>query len=199
MNFRLMFIIVLLLIAPVLYANTAYADAVTTLYTETGLNNREMMRWELTCNMLAVCVGAPGPAPAFVQTAWESSVGKGVRDGMDVLVFKSQHLLGPHLNIDADPGQGVTLVVTFADLNNLLNPPNIFNRVGLPFTVLHPALFQDHADIYDLLVRKNAAGGFDFIFASSHVPEPTTLLLLSTGLAGAAIKARKRLKRRKSG
>lgn len=37
------------------------------------------------------------------------------------------------------------------------------------------------------------------IRATATIPEPTTLLLLSTGLAGVVIKTRKRLKNRKSG
>lgn len=42
-------------------------------------------------------------------------------------------------------------------------------------------------------------GGKNYSLRLEPIPEPATLLLLSTGLAGVAIKTRKRLKNRKSG
>lgn len=192
--FRFTFIIVLLLIAPIICSSTAYADAVTTSYIETGLNNRQIMRWDFSCAFLATCGGAPGG-----QIAWSSSVKVDVIGGIgvDVLRFESRHLLGPHPVIDVDPGNSFVITVPFGVLTAL---PNNFVRLGgAPFTVVHPALFQNHQDIYDLFGRRNANGSFDFIFASNHVPEPTTLLLLCTGLAGVAIKKRKKLRNCGSG
>jgi len=190
--FRLTFIIVLLLIAPIICSSTVYADAVTTSYIETGLNNREIMRWDFSCAFLATCGGAPAG-----QIAWGSSVSVSMIGGINVLRFESRHLLGPHPVIDVDPGNLLSVTVSFANLNAL---PNNFVRLGgAPFTVVHPALFQNHQDIYDLFGRRNADGSFNFVFASNHVPEPITLLLLGTGLAGVAIKTRKRPKNYLSG
>jgi len=191
MNLRLMFIIVLLLIAPIICNSSAYADPVTTSYIETGLNNREIMRWEFSCAFLATCSGAPGG-----QIAWSSTVSVGFQEDPNFLVFQSTHLIGPHL-LDINPGLTNFITVRFSDLVAL---PNNFVRIGGgPFSFVHFALIENHHDFYDLFARRNANGGFDFIYESSHVLEPTTLLLLATGLGGVAIKTRKRLKDRKSG
>ena len=186
MNFRLPFIVVLLLIAPIFCTNTAYADAITTSYAETGLANRVLMTWNFHCDMLATCVGFPDG-----QIAWSSSVG--LTDADTALVFRFRHLSGPHFS-DINPGGVLTFVAPF-DLLNFL-PINVTFST-LPFTVTHPAFPMDHADIYELFIT-NTPAGFDFVLTSAHVPEPTTLLLLGTGLAGVTIKMRKKLTRKRA-
>ena len=186
MNFRLLFIVFLLLIAPIFCTNTAYADAVTTAYAETGLANRELMTWSFHCDVLATCVGFPDG-----QIAWSSSVG--LTEADTALVFTFRHLSGPHFS-DINPGGVITLVAPFSVLNSL--PVNVPFSPG-PFTVRHRALPIDHADVYELFIT-NTPAGFDFVLTSAHVPEPTTLLLLGTGVAGVAIKMRKRLTRKRA-
>src|SRR5687768_2199332 len=106
MNFRLTFIIVLLLSAPIVCRSTAYADAVTTRYEETGLLNRERMRWDFHCNVLATCLGFPAnQAGQSLQMAWNSSLGQGLVNGEPASLFiVSTHVRGPH-DIDVDPGR----------------------------------------------------------------------------------------------
>ena len=56
MNFRLTFVIVLVLTVPIVCTRTAYADAVTTAYTET---DSAIMKWEFHCVDLSTCDGSP--------------------------------------------------------------------------------------------------------------------------------------------
>jgi hypothetical protein len=71
---------------------------------------------------------------------------------------------------------------------------SVLNRQCVP----HEHNPDPHADCYLLGYTRPAVGGpVTFEFSGVHVPEPTTLVLITTGLAGVAIKMRKRLNNRK--
>ena len=182
MKLRLILTIALLLTATFASSSTAHADLVTTAYVETGQNNREIMRWDFHCDSLFTCSGSPA-----AQQAWSSEVGV-ILGLQQFLRFTSTHLAGPNDLIDLNPAFNFT--ARLANLNRL-PVQDAFTQLTT-LSVVHPAIPETHLDIYTVFARRDAQGEFDFILTSAHVPEPTAMLLLGTGLAAIAVKLRKR-------
>jgi hypothetical protein len=115
-------------------------------------------------------------------------------DGIVDFLVLGRHLDGPHNavgNMDIDPGS------TFSIFIQNINALGDENK-SLGFSVVQHLHFPgEHSDFVEVFGRR-VGDDFTFIVAGIHrdtpVPEPISLFLLSTGLAGLAIKTRKRLK-----
>ena len=105
-----------------------------------------------------------------------------------------RHLDGPHNvpgNFDIDPGEDFHFAL---NLNRLTE-----KNMRLAFDVVeHLHTVGAHSDFVELFGSRGFNNEFTFVVTGTHrnvsVPEPATMLLLGTGLAGIAIKTRKRLK-----
>ena len=132
-------------------------------------------------------------------------------DGVDGLVgisISGQHEISgqpPPMNVPHQGDVNPNLMLPIGILPPLLIP----GRSVTPLTVIgpvpHPA---NHFDWLQFTYTPLAAGTARLTIQLDHttdmnrppfIPEPTTILLLGTGLAGCAIKMRKKLQNRKSG
>lgn len=193
-----------------LLAASVYADPVTILpaaptpgftqlsFTDTNESFRWVFTWDGSALNLFEAVRGPDDQQAGVQWNGDSSIdpnsGPLIFVESDFFNFFARHITQAHpLDVQTGDPYGIRLN------RNLLVKTNTFsvlNRQCLP----HQHNPDPHADCYLLgYTRPNEDGPVTFEFSGVHVPEPTTLLLITTGLTGVAIKMRKRLKNRTSG
>lgn len=126
--------------------------------------------------------GAAGPAGGFINLV--AFQGGNVQPGND-LSLAVQHKQGPHAGIDIDPGAPATFLVPNANFAAPAGPG--FVQIGGAVAVAH----TPHFDEYSLSYRNVFGGGTEFEFTGHHVvPEPTTLLLWGTTMAGLGLATR---------
>ena len=115
--------------------------------------------------------------------------GGNVQPGSD-LPLAVQHKQGPHVGIDIDPGASLLSLVPNASFAAPAGPG--FVQIGGAASVAH----TPHFDAYSLSYRNVFGGGTE---STGHhvVPEPATLLLWGTTMAGLGLGARWRQRRRK--
>lgn len=167
---------------------TASGDEIYGDATRGGTNNTvSLSELGLTQNMTAVQIGfninepsgGPGSTPVVVQNLILRAY-----DGNGNVVFTASLIDGPHTLQKLGMGQGTADYMFGLDAAAAMRLAGVFNpnlRLGLEATVL------------------NAEGGPESFYLAlgrggEPIPEPATMFLLGTGLAGVAAKIRKRRK-----
>lgn len=191
-----------------LFPASAYADPFLVTFGE----NASAFGFTLSASTVDRDVIAVGPFGDFWQVSFLVEESQEAFDslGVDVLhvTIIARHVVAPHQEPPSD------LIFFF---NRTVR--SIDFGVGPHFITLDPSgphLPTGHLDSYlgtltFSVTEFNRIIGYTFHVEGRHcnecplippeheIPEPATMLLLSTGLAGVAIKTRKRLKRRKNG